>query len=188
MPPVVSTLRSYDPEWAQSVVGLRLKVPDWWWNGCNGRTLHPAKVTGVVLDDDNQCYFRFKLNDKGDPRPWPIRYDALLAYADFEHETFPQFRLPTRPPIDPALDRVARVRRVARAPVFNDDSSDDEPSSSDDEPSSRRRRLNNGEYASMEEEDIEELSKYLNTGRTHPPAVFRAVPHMESAFVRLPFT
>ena len=31
-------------EWAKSLKGLSVKVPDNWWMGCNGRILHDGKI------------------------------------------------------------------------------------------------------------------------------------------------
>jgi hypothetical protein len=30
--------------WAESLIGLSMKGPDYWWDGCNGYKLHDGKV------------------------------------------------------------------------------------------------------------------------------------------------
>ena len=34
-----------DTEWAISLIGMRMKVPDNWWNRCKGRNLHDGKIS-----------------------------------------------------------------------------------------------------------------------------------------------
>ena len=72
---------SIDPEWANSVVGLRVKVPNCWWPGYNGKKLHPGSITAVNMKDKAGRYFMFETDaDKG--VHYPMRYDAVREYAD----------------------------------------------------------------------------------------------------------
>ena len=87
-----------DQKWASSLVGLRLKVPEHWWNGCTGNTLYAGRISAINVSDHRQRYFMLEM-DTGEE--YPVRYDAVLRYADREHLTHSGFNLPEKPPADP---------------------------------------------------------------------------------------
>ena len=79
-----------DTEWAESLVGLRLKVPDYWWVGWSGRNFNDGKIDSY--DSSTQ---KFNLILDSDPSyPYPMAYDAVYEYADQEASTFDAFNLP----------------------------------------------------------------------------------------------
>ena len=47
--PTVSTPNPIpiDTEWAESLVGLRVKVPDCWWVNCDGKKLYSGVIAAV---------------------------------------------------------------------------------------------------------------------------------------------
>ncbi|KAL7549930.1 hypothetical protein ACHAWF_013185 [Thalassiosira exigua] len=90
--PAVSSI---DPEWASSLVGLEIKVPEHWWQG-RSRKLHGGRITSTSLDDDAGRHFVFETNDEPGVT-YPIRYDAVRKYADENQPNFSEYDLPNRP-------------------------------------------------------------------------------------------
>ena len=110
-----------DADWAKSLKGLPILIPDNWWNGCSGTNLNPGTIKKIDLDDAAGRYFEVELNSDADdneklrrkrkpPVLYKLRYDAVLLYADETHEDFRDFRLPARQPSPPRGEKV-RVRR-----------------------------------------------------------------------------
>jgi hypothetical protein len=87
-----------DQKWASSLVGLRLKVPEHWWNNCSGNTLYAGQIADINFSSDAKCYFMLKLDSEENQNLYPMRYDAVLRYADKEHPTHSRFDLPEKPP------------------------------------------------------------------------------------------
>ena len=73
-----------DPEWANSLVGLRLLVPDSWWVNCSGEELNEG-VLGAH---------------------YPMRYDSVFSFADEDQDNFKTFRLPRYPIGNPEGEEV----------------------------------------------------------------------------------
>jgi hypothetical protein len=44
MPPKGTIEPQISAEWAQSLIGLSMKVPENWWVGCKGFKLHDGKI------------------------------------------------------------------------------------------------------------------------------------------------
>ena len=66
MPPVLSKPVAIDPEWAATLIGLRMKVPERWWAGCTGSKLFHGKIIAIDFSDDAVRYFQFELDiEKG---------------------------------------------------------------------------------------------------------------------------
>ena len=68
-----------DKEWAESIIGLRLKVPDHWWNNCNGRDLNDGKI---VSFDEAQQRWGFVCDSEPDEVPYQMTYEAVYKYVD----------------------------------------------------------------------------------------------------------
>ena len=94
-----------DQEWALSLVGLRLKVPEQWWPGYSGNTLYAGQIAAVNFSDNAKRYFVFELDNEENGESYPMRYDAVLLYADKEHPSRKRFNLPEKPPTDPRVTR-----------------------------------------------------------------------------------
>jgi hypothetical protein len=86
-----------DHKWALSLVGLRLKIPERWWNGLTGNTLYAGQISDINFSDHLKRYFTLKM-DTGEE--YPVLYDFVLCYADREHPTHSRFNLPEEPPAD----------------------------------------------------------------------------------------
>ena len=70
-----------DRRWVESLVGLRLKVPGIWWNGCTDKTLYAGRIARINFSDETERYFILTLDTGGS---YPMRYDAVRKYADKE--------------------------------------------------------------------------------------------------------
>ena len=139
-----------DREWAQSLVSLRMKVPDHWWDGCTGRELYEGIIAAVNFDDHGDRFFQLELDEEKGVL-YPMRYDAVLHYADEEHSQFSSFQLPADPPSNPANERI-RVRRRPRR-IFNNDKSDDECENASDDDTAPGTSSDEEDDDDSEEED-----------------------------------
>ena len=77
-----------DIEWAESIIGLRLKVPDHWWKNCNGRDLYDGKI--VSFDEAKQKW-GFVCDSEPDEVPYPMAYEAVYKYVDKYASTWPSY-------------------------------------------------------------------------------------------------
>jgi len=116
MPPVHSTPLQIDPQWAQTLVGLPMSVPEHWWDGCKGNTLFKCRIVGVNCRDTSERYFVFECEDDDDDysndegQRFPMRYDAVYHYADSDHANYSKFNLPVIPPAAPLPNETVWVR------------------------------------------------------------------------------
>ena len=102
------TSYAIDLEWGASLVSLRMAVPLSWWPVYSVTELLLGKIT--KFDVTASPLFLFEVNDKpGDT--YAIRYDAVLAYAQVEHPTFKNFRLPNMMPEEPVPDDTVVIWR-----------------------------------------------------------------------------
>ena len=80
-----------DKEWAESIIGLRLKVPDHWWNNCNSRELHDGKI---VSFDEGKQKWNLVCDSEPDEVPYKMAYEAVYKYVDVSSSTFEQYVIP----------------------------------------------------------------------------------------------
>jgi hypothetical protein len=71
MPPRRKKQPPISVEWAESLIGLSMRVPDDWWVGCTGQSLHDGKIVSFNIecgkwnllldtqDDGDDLYFIF---------------------------------------------------------------------------------------------------------------------------------
>ena len=83
--------KKIDVEWADSLVGLPVKIPDHWWVGYTGSYKHDGKI--MSFDVVNQKWF-IELDDQDDDDQYLIAYDAILEYCNTQHSTIESFNLP----------------------------------------------------------------------------------------------
>jgi hypothetical protein len=102
MPPPVGKGVPIDEEWATSLIGLRMQVPNLWWKGFEGaKSLNEGTIVGVDFSAAKLNYFQLELaKEKG--AIYAMRYDAVHLYAAAEHRDFWKFRLPRDAPSNPA--------------------------------------------------------------------------------------
>jgi hypothetical protein len=80
-----------DSCWAESLVGLHIKIPDNWWAGYTGTYLHAGKIE--AFDTVNQKW-SVALNDQDDDDQYLIAYDAVCEYSNKQHSTFNRYHFP----------------------------------------------------------------------------------------------
>jgi hypothetical protein len=74
-------------EWAETLVGLRLNIPNKWWPGFHNGGLNRGKIAAITLDPLSSYNFQVELdNDPG--AHYAMRYDSVLLYADDEQPGF----------------------------------------------------------------------------------------------------
>jgi hypothetical protein len=77
-------------EWAESLIGLSMKVPQNWWVGCSGYNLHDGNI--VSFDISSQKW-NLLLDARDDDDLYLIAYDAVNEYADETSSTFHEYQL-----------------------------------------------------------------------------------------------
>ena len=91
MPPRRPKQSPINIEWAESLIGLSMKVPDHWWDGCRGYNLHDGKIESFDIDSQK---WNLLLDSRDEPFPYLIAYDAVCEYSDAYSSTFDEFQLP----------------------------------------------------------------------------------------------
>ena len=79
----------------ESLVGLYLKVPNYWWPGERGKKEWICVIDSIDLEDKEKRYFNLKC--LGDPYPdkrYEMAYVDVQKYADREQPEFSSFYLP----------------------------------------------------------------------------------------------
>ena len=111
--PTVSTSQPIpiDTEWAESLVGLRVKVPDCWWVNCDGKKLYAGVIAAVDFTQPRQTFFQLELDSELGAY-YPMRYDSVFSFADEKQEDFKRFRLPRYALANPEGEEV-RIARVS---------------------------------------------------------------------------
>jgi hypothetical protein len=118
-----STTFHIDREWAESLKGLRMNVPDDWWDGFTGHKLNGGVIARVDFGIDGNKYFQLELDGERSAF-YPMRYDAVVRYADETHRAFSSFRLPAHAVSNPAQEVVVVEETVDDND--NDDVDDDD--------------------------------------------------------------
>ena len=112
-----STSFRIDREWASSLKGLRMNVPDDWWDGFTGQKLNGGVIARVDFGIDRNKYFQLKLDGERGAY-YPMRYDAVVCYADETHRSFSSFGLPAHAVSNPS-------QKVVVVETVDDDDNDD---------------------------------------------------------------
>ena len=102
---MANAAKNVDKEWAASLLGLRMQVPGFWWHSDYGNDLCPGRIHSVNFDDNGICFWLFQLDDpdyQDEDNLYPMRYDAVLAYADEDSSSFSSFRFPTQSLTNPS--------------------------------------------------------------------------------------
>jgi hypothetical protein len=64
MPPKTTIEPQISTEWAQSLIGLSMKVPENWWVGCKGFKLHNGKIDSFDIQSQK---WNLLLDDRDKP-------------------------------------------------------------------------------------------------------------------------
>lgn len=86
-----------DENFTTALLGCPVKPPLNWWVGMRGRRRVPGRIAGINLEDDCRRHFLFEADEEPGVF-YPMRYDAVRAYANREHEDCSSYWLPKRPP------------------------------------------------------------------------------------------
>jgi hypothetical protein len=88
-----------DKEWASTLIGLPMQVPNSWWNGYNkdDETLNVGTIVGVDFDTPQSNYFQLECVGK----IYTMQYDAVYLYADINHANYEKYSLPPDAPTNP---------------------------------------------------------------------------------------
>jgi hypothetical protein len=86
--------RSNEPvisiEWAESLIGLSMKVPQNWWVGCSGRNLHDGRLDSSDISEQK---WNLLLDARDEDLPYLMAYNAVYEYADDRSSTFHEYQL-----------------------------------------------------------------------------------------------
>jgi hypothetical protein len=92
MPPKRTIQPQISTVWAKSLIGLSMKVPDYWWDGCNGYKSHDGKIDSFDIQTQKWSLI---LDDRIEPFPFLMAaYDAVSMYADEYSSTIDKYQLP----------------------------------------------------------------------------------------------
>jgi hypothetical protein len=77
--------------WVESLVGLSMKVPGYCWDGCKSYKLQDGTIDS--FDVVNQKW-NLILDDRNEPFPFLMAYDAIYMYANEDTSTIEDYQLP----------------------------------------------------------------------------------------------
>ena len=76
---VFSVDQAIDLRWARSYVGMQMNVPEYWWDGCNGRQKYPSTI---VEYNTPLSKWMLLLDDEDYRKSYPMRWDAVRQFAN----------------------------------------------------------------------------------------------------------
>jgi hypothetical protein len=88
---MATTAKPIDKEWAESLIGLCLKVPDNWWVGYSTFQLNDGRIHSF---DEAWQKWNLLLDTQDDNELYLVNYDAVCEYANKESSTFDEYQLP----------------------------------------------------------------------------------------------
>ncbi len=97
-----------DSGWAETLVGLRLNIPNKWWPGFSNGGINRGKIAAINYDPLSLYYFKVELNNEPGAH-YAMRYSSVLLYPDDKQPGFLQFCLPLCCPANPD-DEIAQMR------------------------------------------------------------------------------
>ena len=132
MPPPVSQRQRIvliDEEWASTLIGLPMQMPNSWWNGYNknNKTLNVGTIVGVNFDAPQSNYFQLECVGE----IYVMQYDAVYLYADVNHANYKKYSLPPDAPTNPenedeVIAPVQKKRTKIAAWRLDDDGKDND--------------------------------------------------------------
>ena len=93
----------YDSEWADSLVGLPMAVPEYWWPGYTSAKLCLGKIVSIDTTARKLNCFTLVLKDKPG-KQYGMRYNVVLFYSDKNGKTTSVDHLPSGVPAYPARE------------------------------------------------------------------------------------
>jgi hypothetical protein len=89
---MASRTNKIDIEWANSLVGLQVRIPDNWWVGYIGSYLHDDKLVAFDVVNQKWCVDQ---DDQDDDDHYLTAYDAACEYYNKQHSAFNRYQLPS---------------------------------------------------------------------------------------------
>ena len=91
----IIAMPTIDKEWASSLVGLCMAVPNYWWPAYKGTGLNHGHICRVEFDGvTDERHFILQLDNKDDGVNYLMHYNAIYVYADVNDITHHSFHLP----------------------------------------------------------------------------------------------
>jgi hypothetical protein len=84
-----------DSEWADSLVGLCMKVPDYWWKEYTTHNLNDGRI--FSFDESTQKWHLLLQTQEDGDDLYPMAYSAVCEYSDKQLSSFQDFVLPVEP-------------------------------------------------------------------------------------------
>jgi hypothetical protein len=139
-----------DRVWAATLIGIKMAVPDSWWDGYDTPDINYGRIIAVDFSDPAGRFWKLQLDSDDDNEIYLMRYDALALYADEEDDWYENYHLPIVPLSSPEHESVI-VNRMTALDLTDDDMDTDsaheeEEDDDDDDP----------EYDAVYEEEEEE--------------------------------
>ena len=115
---MVASRFTLEKEWALSLVGIPLAVPEYWWPGHKGSKRCRGTIAFVDPLARNQSYFALKLDDAPPDEVYGMKYSAVREYVNRSHPDFTHYhlRLPKVPPNEETDKPAVHARRGSCAP------------------------------------------------------------------------
>jgi hypothetical protein len=89
---MASTKKLIDSEWADSLVGLCMSVPDYWWKEYNSYNLNDGRI--VSFDVATQKWFLLLDTIEDGDDLYPMSYKGVCEYCNRQSSSFQDFILP----------------------------------------------------------------------------------------------
>ena len=147
MPNITSQPIPINTEWAESLVRLRVKVPDSWWVNYDGGELNIGVIAAVDFTQPRHTYFQLELDGELGAY-YPMRYDSVFSFVDIKQENFNDFRLPRYALANPEGEQVC-IRRTS--------------TSTPSGPSSPASSINDTDCETVASDESEEHTIYTRT-------------------------
>jgi hypothetical protein len=90
MPPRRNNQPPISVEWAESLIGLSMRVPDNWWVGCTGHNLHDGKIVSFDISTEK---WNLLLDARDEDLPYLMAYSAVCMYANEDSSTFHEYHV-----------------------------------------------------------------------------------------------
>jgi hypothetical protein len=94
MPTRRPTQPQISTEWAKSFIGLSMKVPENWWQGCKGFKLFDGKIDSFDIRTQK---WNLLLDSRDDDDMYLMAYEAVYEYADEDSSTYHEYQLTYQP-------------------------------------------------------------------------------------------
>jgi hypothetical protein len=91
-----------------------MRVPEYWWPGYNGYRLHDSKIDSFDISEPK---WNLILDDRNEPFPFLMAYDAVSMYANEDSSTIEKYQLPYQAVFEGDNEIETEGNRYARTPT-----------------------------------------------------------------------